>query len=160
MLGQALSQASDARTLADPSRTACNDLPAFCAGFGLRAVGGLGQRRGIKAEIKTAQGLRRNEAGPEFDVPAVTALFSVPEKEFAWSLEGDGKTAKIMQSQPVLAEPYNSNSAQAKELAQSVKDAASKDLLTAYLTALQGKIGVSINDALWQQVSGSPNATP
>ena len=113
-----------------------------------------------KAEIKTAQGLRRNEAGPEFDVPAVTALFSVPEKEFAWSLEGDGKTAKIMQSQPVLAEPYNSNSAQAKELAQSVKDAASKDLLTAYLTALQGKIGVSINDALWQQVSGSPNTAP
>ncbi|MEQ1521253.1 MAG: SurA N-terminal domain-containing protein [Aestuariivirga sp.] len=113
-----------------------------------------------KTEIKTAQGLRRNEAGPEFDVPAVTALFSVPEKEFAWSLEGDGKTAKIMQSQPVLAEPYNSNSAQAKELAQSVKDAASKDLLTAYLTALQGKIGVSINDALWQQVSGSPNAAP
>ena len=113
-----------------------------------------------KSEIKTAQGLRRNEASPEFDVPAVTALFSVPEKEFAWSLEGDGKTAKIMQSQPVLAEPFNSNSPQAKELAQSVKEAASKDLLTAYLTALQGQIGVSINNALWQQVSGSPNATP
>jgi peptidyl-prolyl cis-trans isomerase D len=113
-----------------------------------------------KSEIKTAQGLKRNESNAEFDVQAVTALFSVTEKEFAWSLEGDGKTAKIMQSQPVLAEPYNSNSAQAKELAQSVKDAASKDLLTAYLTALQGKIGVSINDALWQQVSGSPNAAP
>lgn len=111
-------------------------------------------------EIKTAQGLRRNEASAEFDVPAVTALFSVPENEFAWSLEGDGKTAKIMQSQTVLGEPFNGNSAQAKELAQSVADAASKDLLTAYLTALQGQIGVSINDALWQQVSGSPNATP
>ncbi|MDP1700116.1 MAG: SurA N-terminal domain-containing protein [Aestuariivirga sp.] len=112
------------------------------------------------SEIKTAQGLKRNEANAEFDVPAVTALFSVPEKEFSWSLEGDGKTAKIMQSQSVLAEPYSSNSPQAKELAQSVKDAATKDLLTVYLTALQGQIGVSINNALWQQVSGSPNAAP
>ena len=112
------------------------------------------------AEIRTAQGLRRNEAYPEFDVPAVTALFSVLDNEFAWSLEGDGKTARIMQSQSVMAEPYDSNSVQAKELAQSVKEAASKDLLTAYLTALQGQIGVSINSALWQQVSGSPNAAP
>jgi peptidyl-prolyl cis-trans isomerase D len=113
-----------------------------------------------KSEVKAAQGLRRNEASPEFDVPAVTGLFSVPENKFAWSLEGDGKTAKIMQPQTVLVEPYNSNSPQAKELALSVKESASKDLLTAYLTALQGQIGVSINNALWQQVSGSPNATP
>lgn len=112
------------------------------------------------AEIKTAQGLKRNEAYPEFDVPAVTALFSVPENRFAWSLEGDGKAARIMQSQPVMSEPFDSNSVQAKELAQSVTEAASKDLLTAYLAALQGEIGVSINNALWQQVSGSPNAAP
>jgi len=112
------------------------------------------------AEIKTAQGLKRNEAYPEFDVPAVTALFSVPESKFAWSLEGDGKAARIMQSQPVMSEPFDSNSVQAKELAQSVTEAASKDLLTAYLAALQGEIGVSINNALWQQVSGSPNAAP
>lgn len=113
-----------------------------------------------KTEIKTAQGLKRNEANSQFDVPAVTALFSVPENKFSWSLEGDGKTARIMQSQPVMAEPFDSNSAQAKELAQSIKNAASKDLLTTYLSALQGQIGVSINNALWQQVSGSPNATP
>ena len=112
------------------------------------------------AEIKTAQGLKRNEAFPEFDVPAVTALFSVPENKFAWSLEGDGKAARIMQSQPVMSEPFDSNSVQAKELAQSVTEAASKDLLTAYMAALQGEIGVSINNALWQQVSGSPNAAP
>jgi peptidyl-prolyl cis-trans isomerase D len=113
-----------------------------------------------KSEIKTAQGLKRNESNAEFDVQAVTALFSVPEKEFAWSLEGDGKSAKIMQPQTVLAEPYDSNSSQAKELVQSVRDAASKDLLTAYLTALQRQIGVSINNALWQQISGSPDAAP
>ena len=113
-----------------------------------------------KAEIKTARGLKRNEASTDFDVPAVTALFSVPDNEFAWSLDGDGKTAKIMQSQAVLAEPFDSKSSAAKELVQSVKEAASKDLLTTYLIALQGQIGVSINNALWQQVSGNPNAAP
>jgi len=113
-----------------------------------------------KAEIKTARGLKRNEASADFDVPAVTALFSIPENEFAWSLEGDGKTAKIMQSQTVLAEPFDSKSSAAKELAQSVKEAAAKDILTTYLTALQEQVGVSINDTLWQQVSGNPNATP
>jgi hypothetical protein len=45
-------------------------------------------------------------------------------------------------------------------LAATVKEGTSKDLLTAYLTALQGEVGVSINSALWQQVSGSPTATP
>ena len=113
-----------------------------------------------KAEIKTARGLKRNETNQDFDVPAVTALFSVPENEFAWSLEGDGKTAKIMQSQSVLAEPFDSKSSAAKELVQSVREEAAKDILTTYLTALQGQVGVSINNKLWQQVSGSPTATP
>ena len=113
-----------------------------------------------KAEIKSARGLKRDEASPTFDVPAVTALFSVPENNFAWSLEGDGKTAKIMQAQAVLAEPFDSKSDAGKELLKNLKDSASKDLLTTYLTALQGQIGVSINEALWQQVSGTSQTNP
>jgi peptidyl-prolyl cis-trans isomerase D len=113
-----------------------------------------------KAEIKSARGLKRDEASPAFDVPAVTALFSVPENEFAWSLEGDGKTAKVMQSQAVLAEPFDSKSDAGKELVKNLKDATSKDLLTTYLTALQDQIGVSINETLWQQVSGTSQTNP
>ena len=104
--------------------------------------------------------MKRNEASSEFDIPAVTALFSVSDKDVAWSLEGDGRSAKIMQSQPVMAEPFDSKSAAAQELVKSTKEAASKDLLTTYLTALQGQIGVSINETLWQQVSGNQTATP
>ncbi len=113
-----------------------------------------------KAEIKTARGLKRNEADPAFDIPAVTALFSVPENEFAWSLEGDGKTAKIMQSQAVLAVPFDSQSSAGKELAKTLKDETSNDLLTTYLTALQEQIGVSINETLWRQVSGTSQTNP
>jgi len=113
-----------------------------------------------KAEIKTARGLKRNEAEPDFDIPAVTALFSVPENEFAWSLEGDGKTAKIMQSQAVLAVPFDSQSSAGKELAKTLKNETSNDLLTTYLTALQEQIGVSINETLWRQVSGTSQTNP
>ncbi len=113
-----------------------------------------------KAEIKTAHGLKRNEADPDFDIPAVTALFSVPENEFAWSLEGDGKTVKIMQSQAVLAVPFDSQSSAGKELAKTLKVETSNDLLTTYLTALQEQIGVSINETLWRQVSGTSQTNP
>jgi len=113
-----------------------------------------------KSEVKTAQGLRRNEASADFDVPSVTALFSVPDNGFAWSLEGDGKSVKIMQSQPVLATPFDPASPSAKQLAKTIAEAQSKDILTTYLTALQGQIGVSINNGLWQQVSGTAQPSP
>lgn len=113
-----------------------------------------------KSEIKSSQGLRRNEASADFDVPAVTALFGVPETGFAWSLEGDGKTARIMQSQAVLAEPFDVKSDDAKQMVKTLAAAGSKDLLKTYLTQLQGQFGVSINDALWQQLSGTSQNTP
>ena len=113
-----------------------------------------------KAEIKTVQGLKRNEAAAEFDIPAVTALFSVPPTGFASSLEGDGRSAKIMQSQPVLAVPFDIKAPASKELVKTIAAAQSKDILTTYLKALQGQIGVSINNTLWQQVSGTTQPSP
>ncbi len=108
-----------------------------------------------KSTIKTAQGLRRNEVAADFDIPAVTALFGAPENGFAWSLEGDGKSARIMQSQRVLSTPFDPSSQSAKELQKTLSEAESKDILAAYLKALQNQVGVSINQALWQQLSGT-----
>ena len=65
-----------------------------------------------------------------------------------------------MQSQAVLAVPFDSQSSAAKELAKTLKGETSNDLLTTYLTALQEQIGVSINEALWQQVSGISQTNP
>ncbi len=113
-----------------------------------------------KSVVKSSQGLRRNEANADFDVPAVTALFGVPENGFAWSLEGDGKAAKIMQSQPVLAAPFDITAPASKELVKTIAAAQSKDILTTYLAALQGQVGVSINNELWQQVSGTTQPSP
>jgi hypothetical protein len=65
-----------------------------------------------------------------------------------------------MQSQAVLAVPFDSQSSAGKELAKTVKDETSNDLLTTYLTALQEQVGVSINETLWRQVSGISQTNP
>jgi peptidyl-prolyl cis-trans isomerase D len=113
-----------------------------------------------KATIKTAQGLKRNEAAAEFDIPAITALFSVPVSGYAWTLEGDGKAAKIMQSQAVLSAPFDSTSEASKALTKTLAAAEAKDVMAAYLKALQDQVGVSINETLWQQVSGTSQPSP
>jgi peptidyl-prolyl cis-trans isomerase D len=113
-----------------------------------------------KSTVKTAQDLKRNEASADFDVPAITSLYSVPENSFAWSMEGDGKAARVMQSLPVLATPFDTKSESAKKLVASLNADQSKDIMTTYLSALQNQIGVSINNTLWQQISGTAPASP
>jgi peptidyl-prolyl cis-trans isomerase D len=113
-----------------------------------------------KGTVKTAQGLKRSEATADFDIPAITALFNAPENGFAWVLEGDGKSAKIMQSQVVLSSPFDSAAPASKELAKTLAAAQSKDILSTYLKSLQNQVGVTINDTLWQQVSGTSQPTP
>ena len=113
-----------------------------------------------KSTLKTAQGLKRNEANADFDVPAIAAIFSVPENGFTWSLESDGKTAKIMQSRAVLGPALDLKSPEAAQLAQSLAAAASKDILKSYLAALQEQTGASINETLWQKLSGTAATLP
>ena len=113
-----------------------------------------------KSTIKTAQGLKRNEANADFDVPAITAVFSVPENGFTWSMESDGKTAKVMQSQAVLGTALDLKSPEAQQLEQSLSAATSKDILKSYLAALQVQTGATINEVLWQKLSGTAETLP
>ncbi len=113
-----------------------------------------------KSTVKTAQGLKRNEASADFDVPAIAAIFSVSENGFTWSMESDGKTAKIMQSLAVLGTAPDLNSPEAAQLAQSLSAATSKDILKSYLAALQEQTGASINETLWQKLSGTAATLP
>jgi peptidyl-prolyl cis-trans isomerase D len=113
----------------------------------------------LKQTVKTAQGLKRNETSAEFDGLAVIALFGVPENGFTWSLEGDGKTARIMQSQAVLLPTFDPASADAIAIAAEMKQSALQDVLASYVLALKNKAGVVINETLWRQITGT-TATP
>lgn len=108
-----------------------------------------------KAEIKTVQGLKRNETTNEFGPDAVAALFSVPENGFAFAPEGDGKGAKIMQSQAVLIPTYDPTSEEAKTIGKALSDGAGNNLATSYIADVQNELGVYVDENMWRQVTGA-----
>lgn len=108
-----------------------------------------------KAEIKTVQGLKRNETTNEFGSDAVAALFSVPENGFAFAPEGDGKGAKIMQSQAVLIPTYDPNSEEAKTIGKALSDGAGNNLAASYIADVQNELGVYVDENMWRQVTGA-----
>ena len=105
--------------------------------------------------VQTAAGLKRNETSADFDAEAVNAVFNVAENGFAYALDGDGKGAKVIQSQAVLLPPFDDKSADAKAIADEIKGGVAGDVLASYLGALQKQVGVSINETLWRQISGT-----
>ncbi len=107
------------------------------------------------ATIAMAQGLKRNESDQVFDPGAVAALFAIPEQGYAYAVEPDGKGAKVMQSQAVLLQAFDPASADSKAIADQMKTQSANDLQSAYLAALQKDAGVTINEALWRQISGT-----
>jgi peptidyl-prolyl cis-trans isomerase D len=109
----------------------------------------------LSTPVKAAQGLKRNEVTAEFDGQAVAALFGTAENGFAWALEGDGKSARVMQSSAVLMQPFAPESDAAKALAASIANEAGNDLNGSYLLALRDEIGVSVNETLWRQITGT-----
>ena len=109
----------------------------------------------VKAQVQTAQGLKRTEQGESFGRAAVQALFAVPDTGFAYAVEPDGKGARVMQSEPVLLPPFDVNSPDAKSIAKQLEPQLSSVVLDAYITALQDQAGVTMNDALWQKLSGT-----
>ncbi len=117
------------------------------------ALESLAQEAG--AMLQTAQGLKRGETNPDFGPEAIAALFSVPENRFAFALESDGKSAKVMQSQAVLLPPFDGGSEEAKAIASTLQEGSSNDLLSSYLSALQAQAGVTLNEPLWRQISGT-----
>ena len=108
------------------------------------------------AEVKTAQGMKRNESDATFDPAAVAALFAVPENGFAYALEADGKGAKVIQSQAVLLQAFDPASTGSQgDSRANLKNQAAADVLSGYLAALQKDAGVTINETLWRQIAGT-----
>lgn len=108
-----------------------------------------------KAEIKTVQGLKRNETTDEFGPDAVRALFAVPENGFAFAPEGDGKGVKIMQSQTVLIPPFDPDSEEAKTIAKALSEGAGNNLAASYVSDVQNELGVYVDENMWRQVTGA-----
>jgi peptidyl-prolyl cis-trans isomerase D len=104
--------------------------------------------------VREANGLKRNETSAEFDSSAVAALFGVPQNGVTWALDGDGRSAKIIQSKAVMAPPFDPASPAAKQASEAILNGLETDIPQLYLGALQGNKGVALNEAVWKQLSG------
>jgi len=108
----------------------------------------------FNAPVQTVQGLRRGEPKDGFGLGALTALFAVPDTGVAYAIEPDGKSARVMQSQPVMMPSFVAASAEAKAIGDRLKSQISEDMLTAYLAALEQDAGVTLNETLWRNIAG------
>ena len=111
-----------------------------------------------KVSISTASGIKRNEASADFDGPDVTALFSVPDKGFAWSLGGDGKSARVMEVAKDTIPSMMATSDSIKKLQADSTAGLGDDLGQSYVLALRQNSSVSINEPLWRQNTGTEQA--
>ena len=107
------------------------------------------------AIVKTATGLKRNETSEDFDGAAVVSLFDQPDQGFAWSLEGDGKTARIMQVAKVALPALMATSPEITKLQEEASAGLANDIGGSFVAALRKNANVTINEELWKQNSGA-----
>ena len=112
----------------------------------------------IGATIKTSVNLKRNEASVDFDGVSVNALFSAPDKGFAWSLEGDGKSARVMQVIKDTIPSMMATSDPIKKMQTEQASGFAQDLGQTYVQALRQNANVTINEPLWRQNTGTEQA--
>jgi peptidyl-prolyl cis-trans isomerase D len=106
--------------------------------------------------IKTVSAIKRNNTSEDFDGVATLALFSVGEKALTWALEGDGKSARIIEVAKVTL-PQGAATASAKEVQDVAKRGLGSDLADSYLKSARAGTTVTVNEELWQKIiSTSP----
>jgi peptidyl-prolyl cis-trans isomerase D len=105
--------------------------------------------------VKAAAGLKRNETSDTFDNAAVSAFFAAPDKGFAWSLEGDGRTARVMQVEKISVPAVMAVSPETKKMQDDAAAGLSSDVVDSFVKAMRENANVTINDALWKQNTGA-----
>jgi peptidyl-prolyl cis-trans isomerase D len=108
--------------------------------------------------VKTVSGVKRSDVSEEFDGVAALALFSVPEKGMTWALEGDGKTARIIEASKVTV-PSMAASKTAKDVADLGRQGLGGDLLDGFVKSARDGTTVEQNEELWRQISGTTQPT-
>jgi peptidyl-prolyl cis-trans isomerase D len=108
----------------------------------------------LGGQIKSVTSLKRSSSSEVFDGGSTLALFSVGEKALAWALEGDGKSARIIEVTKVNL-PQGTATASAKEVQDVAKRGLGSDLMDSYVKSAKASTTVTVNEELWRQISGS-----
>jgi peptidyl-prolyl cis-trans isomerase D len=140
-----------ARKLREKVLERARDIAA--RGDGGATIESLAQEAG--AELKTVKGVKRSKTSPELDGMAVSALFTTADNGFGFAPRGDGKSAVIMQALPVTSPPFDPRSKDSENIRKVLDQTIANDVFASYVAAVQRSLGVSVNDAVWQQLSGT-----
>jgi peptidyl-prolyl cis-trans isomerase D len=108
------------------------------------------------AAVKTVTGVKRGEPASDFDMIAVSALFATADNGFTFAPAPDGKSAKVIHALPLKSAPFDPGAKDSIAVRKALEQAMSEDLLASYVGAVQDSIGVNVNPAVWQQLSGTP----
>jgi peptidyl-prolyl cis-trans isomerase D len=107
------------------------------------------------ATIQTATAIKRNQVSETFDGVATMALFASPAGSLTWALEGDGKSARIIEVGKATVPSFSAVSVASKEVLDFVRPGLSQDFETQFIKAVRGHAQVSINEELWRQISSA-----
>ena len=109
----------------------------------------------LGATVQTATGLGRNEASAAFDRVALLSVFSVPQGGVTQALEADGRAARLIQVTAINLAALDPASEAGKNLVAEAGRSLASDLLRLHIDDLKARAGVTVNETLWQQISGS-----
>ncbi len=108
----------------------------------------------VGAKLQKATGLKRIETSNTFDSTAVAALFDAAPDGYAVAMGGDGKTARVMHSSPVMIPPFDPKSVEAEALRKVLDSGLGNDVFGDYITQLEAAVGVKVNEQMWRRLSG------
>ncbi len=108
----------------------------------------------LNGMVKSVSGVKRSSVSEDFDGVATLALFSAAEKKLTWSLEGDGKTARIIEVAKVTL-PAAGATASSKEVADTAKRGLGSDLMDSFMKSARAGTTITLNEELWRQNGGN-----
>ncbi|HZP77096.1 MAG TPA: peptidyl-prolyl cis-trans isomerase [Pseudolabrys sp.] len=115
-------------------------------------VATLAQDNGLKVE--TVTGLQRGHASDKVPSKVTDAAFTTP-KDGVDTVEGNKATERFLFRVTEVSDPkLDANSPDTKRLDETLKQAITEDVLTQYISRLESDLGVTINQAVLQQVTG------
>jgi peptidyl-prolyl cis-trans isomerase D len=108
-----------------------------------------------KLKVETASGIKRGDPTENLSAPTINAVFRTA-KGAAGSAEGVQSTQRVVfRVNEVKVPELDMNSADAKQISDSLRSALADDLLAGYSERLQHDVGVSVNSSAFNQVTGA-----
>ena len=105
--------------------------------------------------VLVQQGIQRYARSDTFSRVAVTRLFATPKGGFTYGPVMVGDSMLVMQVKDIHKPELAADSDEYKKLKADIKDSIASDMIGSMVAGLQQKLGVSVNQLMVEQVTGT-----